>query len=165
MGREVVLLHGQPGSGSDWRQVADQLPGTLRVVALDRPGYGTNRQRAGGFAFNARAVLAELDARGIERAVLVGHSYGGGVALSLARLAPGRGEALSLLASLKKWPLLMLAVFLASFFPVGLYMLGVPSVFRLIGVADLLYFVATLWLLVAWVRTFPAKAWFVSLRN
>ena len=40
--------------------------------------------------FNARAVLAELDARGIERAVLVGHSYGGGVALSAARLAPER---------------------------------------------------------------------------
>ena len=72
---------------------------------------------------------------------------------------------LALLVSLKKWPLLMLAVFLASFFPVGLYMLGVPSVFRLIGVADLLYFVATLWLLVAWVRTFPEKGWFASLRN
>jgi len=49
--------------------------------------------------FNARAVLAELDARGIERAVLVGHSYGGGVALSAARLAPERVEALVLLAS------------------------------------------------------------------
>ena len=56
---------------------------------------------------------------------------------------------LGLLAGLKKWPLLMLGVFLASFFPVGLYLLGVPSLFRLIGVADLLYLVAALWLLVA----------------
>jgi hypothetical protein len=72
---------------------------------------------------------------------------------------------LGLLVSLKKWPLLMLAVFLASFFPVGLYLLGVPSVFRLIGVADLLYFIAALWLLVAWVRTFPLKGWFGSLRD
>jgi pimeloyl-ACP methyl ester carboxylesterase len=40
-----------------------------------------------------------MDARGIERAVLVGHSYGGGVALSVARLAPQRAEALVLLAS------------------------------------------------------------------
>ena len=31
------MLHGQPGSGSDWRQLADQLPADLRVVALDRP--------------------------------------------------------------------------------------------------------------------------------
>jgi pimeloyl-ACP methyl ester carboxylesterase len=99
MGREVVLLHGQPGLGSDWQQVADQLPPSLHVTAPDRPGYGASHQRAGGFAFNARTVLAELDARHIERAVLVGHSYGGGVALSLAHLAPERVEALVLLAS------------------------------------------------------------------
>lgn len=99
MGREVLLLHGQPGLASDWQQVADLLPSTLRVTALDRPGYGASRQRAGGFVFNARAVLADMDARQIERALLVGHSYGGGVALSLAALAPERVEALILLAS------------------------------------------------------------------
>jgi len=98
-GRTVVMLHGQPGSGSDWRQLADQLPGDMRVVALDRPGYGANPQPAGGFAANARAVVADLDARNIERAVLIGHSYGGAVALSVAALAPERVEALVLLAS------------------------------------------------------------------
>jgi pimeloyl-ACP methyl ester carboxylesterase len=96
---QLVLLHGQPGSASDWQQVADRLPGTLGVVALDRPGYGTSQQPAGGFGYGARAVLAELDARGIGRAVLVGHSYGGGVALSVAQRAPDRIEALVLLAS------------------------------------------------------------------
>jgi 3-oxoadipate enol-lactonase len=98
-GHQVVLLHGQPGSAADWQQVADRLPRTLGVVALDRPGYGASRQAAGGFAVNARAVVAELDARGIGRAVLVGHSYGGGVALAAAGLAPERVEALVLLAS------------------------------------------------------------------
>ena len=98
-GHQVVLLHGQPGSAADWLQVADRLPRTLGVVALDRPGYGASRQAAGGFAVNARAVVAELDARGIGRAVLVGHSYGGGVALAAAGLAPERVEALALLAS------------------------------------------------------------------
>ena len=44
-------------------------------------------------------MLAELDARGIGQAVLAGHSYGGGVALSVAELAPERVEALVLLAS------------------------------------------------------------------
>jgi 3-oxoadipate enol-lactonase len=96
---QVVLLHGQPGSAADWPQLAGRLPGTLRVLALDRPGYGASPVAAGGFHANARAVLAELDARKIERAVLVGHSYGGGVALSLAQQAPGRVEALVLLAS------------------------------------------------------------------
>ena len=44
-------------------------------------------------------MLDELDSRGIERAVLVGHSYGGGVALSVASVAPHRVEAVVLLAS------------------------------------------------------------------
>jgi 3-oxoadipate enol-lactonase len=48
---------------------------------------------------NARAVLDDLDSRGITRAVLVGHSYGGGVALSAASLAPGRVAAVVLIAS------------------------------------------------------------------
>ena len=94
-----MLLHGQPGSGADWQQVAGLLPPGLGAVALDRPGYGASREPAGGFAHGARAVLAELDARGIEQVVVAGHSYGGGVALSLAQLAPARVEALVLLAS------------------------------------------------------------------
>ena len=97
--RYVVLLHGQPGSGADWQQVADRLPDGLGVLAPDRPGYGASPHRAGGFAAGARAVVAEMDAQGIDRAVLVGHSYGGGVALATARLAPARVEALVLLAS------------------------------------------------------------------
>jgi putative heme transporter len=96
---EVVLLHGQPGSPADWQQVAGRLPAQLHAVATDRPGYGSSQLPAGGFAANARAVLDDLDSRGITRAVLVGHSYGGGVALSAASLAPGRVEAVVLLGS------------------------------------------------------------------
>lgn len=94
-----MLLHGQPGSASDWQQVTGLLPVTLSVLAVDRPGYGASQQPAGGFGYGARTVLADMDARGIGRAVLVGHSYGGGVALSVARQAPDRVEALVLLAS------------------------------------------------------------------
>ena len=93
------MLHGQPGSAADWLQVAGRLPAQFHAVAADRPGYGSSQLPAGGFAANARAVLDDLDARGIERAVLVGHSYGGGVALSAASLAPHRVEAVVLLAS------------------------------------------------------------------
>ena len=97
--RAIVLLHGQPGSRSDWQQLAGLLPADMRLLALDRPGYAASPYPAGDFAFNARTVLAEMDAAGIERAVLVGHSYGGGVALSVATLAPERVTALVLLAS------------------------------------------------------------------
>lgn len=96
---ELVLLHGQPGSPADWHQVAERLPARLHAVAADRPGYGSSQLPAGGFAANARAVIDDLDARGIDRAVLVGHSFGGGVAVSAASLAPERVEAVVLLAS------------------------------------------------------------------
>jgi pimeloyl-ACP methyl ester carboxylesterase len=96
---ELILLHGQPGSPADWQLVIARLPARLHAMAPDRPGYGSSRLPAGGFAANACAVLDDLDSRGIDRAVLVGHSYGGGVALAAASLAPGRVEAVVLLAS------------------------------------------------------------------
>lgn len=94
-----MLLHGQPGLGSEWDQVAARLPERFRVLAPDRPGHGSSTQAGGGLDVNAAAVLADMDARGIERAVLAGHSYGGGVALRVASIAPDRVEALVLLAS------------------------------------------------------------------
>jgi len=93
------MLHGQPGLGSDWEHVIRRLPGALRCWAPDRPGYGSSTLAPGGFAHNASAILAGLDARGVERAVFVGHSYGGGVALTVAASAPHRVEALVLLAT------------------------------------------------------------------
>jgi pimeloyl-ACP methyl ester carboxylesterase len=97
---ELVLLHGQPGSPADWLPLAGRLPAQLHAVAADRPGYGSSPLAAGGFAANARALLDDMDARGVRHAVLVGHSYGGGVALSAASLAPERVAAVVLLASI-----------------------------------------------------------------
>jgi pimeloyl-ACP methyl ester carboxylesterase len=94
----VVLLHGQPGSPADWEAVIARLPPQLRASAADRPGYGASPHAAGGFTANAEAVLADLDARGAQGAVLVGHSWGGGVALRAASLAPDRVRAVVLLA-------------------------------------------------------------------
>jgi len=95
---ELVLLHGQPGTAADWKAVMARLPAQLHAVAVDRPGYGASRRRAAGFTANAQAVLDDLDERGVERAVLVGHSWAGGVALQAAALAPDRVQAVVLLA-------------------------------------------------------------------
>jgi hypothetical protein len=54
---------------------------------------------------------------------------------------------LGILAALWGKPWLMLIIFAASFVPVGLYMLGVPSSYRLIGIADLLYLLSAVLLL------------------
>ncbi|HET9082707.1 MAG TPA: alpha/beta fold hydrolase [Trebonia sp.] len=96
---ELVLLHGQPGSAADWQSVIARLPPQLHAVAADRPGYGANARPADGFTANAQAVLDDLDARGVQDAVLVGHSWGGGVALRTANLAPHRVRAVVLLGS------------------------------------------------------------------
>jgi len=52
------------------------------------------------------------------------------------------------LAALFERPFLMVVIFLFSFFPIGLYLLGVPSAYRLIGVFDLLYLLSAVVLLV-----------------
>jgi pimeloyl-ACP methyl ester carboxylesterase len=98
--RHVVLLHGQPGSRADWNQVVAALPAKLLPVALDRPGYGANPNPAGNLDTNARAVLGELDAHGVDRAVIGGCSFGGGVALTLAALAPNRVAGLVLVSAI-----------------------------------------------------------------
>jgi pimeloyl-ACP methyl ester carboxylesterase len=95
----VLLLHGQPGSGADWRAVERRLAPRFRVLAPDRPGYGSNRARAGGFAANARAMVGLLDRLGLKRAIVVGHSWGGGAAIAMARRYPERVAGLVLVGA------------------------------------------------------------------
>src|SRR5258706_16389429 len=97
----LVLLHGQPGTGADWQHVIAMLPEHISAVALDRPGHGSSRQAGGGLDVNAAAVIEELDARGIDRAVVVGHSYGGAGALGVPAPAPAPREARVLLRPLR----------------------------------------------------------------
>ena len=99
-----MLLHGQPGSPADWAAVIARLPEQLHAFAPDRPGYGASGRPAGGFTANAQAVLDDLDARGVQNAVLVGHSWGGGVALRAASLAPDRVRAVVLLVEAAPGP-------------------------------------------------------------
>jgi pimeloyl-ACP methyl ester carboxylesterase len=98
--RHVLLLHGQPGSRTDWDPVMAALPAQLVPLAIDRPGYGGSIHPAGDLEANARAVLAELDAAEVDRVVVCGCSYGGGVALTLAQLAPHRIAGLVLVSSI-----------------------------------------------------------------
>jgi hypothetical protein len=96
--RELVLLHGQPGSAADWEAVLERLPAHLHAVAADRPGYGASRRAAADFAANAEVILDDLDRRGVDAAVLVAHSWAAGAALLAARQAPDRVQAVVLLA-------------------------------------------------------------------
>jgi pimeloyl-ACP methyl ester carboxylesterase len=99
-GQPVVLLHGQPGSAADWSRVTPLLAGhAVRVLTVDRPGYGEAAGPARDWAGNAEALLEVLDERGVGAAVVVGYSWAGGVALEAALTAPERIRGLVLMGS------------------------------------------------------------------
>ncbi|WP_194290079.1 alpha/beta fold hydrolase [Nocardia macrotermitis] len=98
----VVLLHGQPGDHSAWDGVLERLPSSVRALAWDRPGYGSSESAGGTLEENAVWLLDRLDRAGIPDAVLAGHSYGGGVALAAAAIAPERVRGLISIAGV--WP-------------------------------------------------------------
>lgn len=95
----MVLLHGQPGTGLDWQWVVPLLETDFTVVVPDRPGYGSTGGPATGFAGNAVAVVRLLDRLGVDRAVVVGHSWAGGIAMALASDHPERVAGLVLVSS------------------------------------------------------------------
>lgn len=80
-GRPVVLIHGWPLSGHAWRPQKQELEDAgYRVVAYDRRGFGESDKPADGYDYDTMAgdVKAIVDRLGLENAVLVGFSMGGG---------------------------------------------------------------------------------------
>lgn len=93
----VLLLHGQPGGARDWHRVVEAIADRTTTIVADRPGWD-GHTTATDLAGNARAATAWLDARGVRRATIVGHSFGGAVACWLAAHAAERVSALVLAA-------------------------------------------------------------------
>jgi pimeloyl-ACP methyl ester carboxylesterase len=94
-GIPIVLIHGLPGTAEDFEKVMPLLAGH-RTIALDRPGYGYSD---GGYHPIERQLLAIeqlLDHLAIGKAVLVGHSYGGTIALAFAARRPERVQGMVL---------------------------------------------------------------------
>lgn len=99
-GEPVILLHGFGESLLSWRAVFDRLAGRMDVVAVDLPGFGLSDKPASGYSTDSLAliVLRAMDALGMERAWVVGHSLGGAVATAVAANAPTRVRGLVLVA-------------------------------------------------------------------
>jgi pimeloyl-ACP methyl ester carboxylesterase len=91
-GPAVVFLHGFGSSLDLWRSLMPDLARNHRVLALDLKGFGWTDRPRGDYSPSAQAELvwALLDARGIDRAALVGHSWGASVALAMALASPER---------------------------------------------------------------------------
>jgi pimeloyl-ACP methyl ester carboxylesterase len=99
----IVVIHGAGCNLEDMRLAfAERLANRHRVILLDRPGLGWSKRRGrdGSSPQYQAAILRELlDQIGVEQAIVVGHSWGGAVALSFALDHPDRTAALALLAS------------------------------------------------------------------
>lgn len=98
----LYFLHGNSETAYNWLEVWSHLQARWRLVAFTMPGYGASEREwrtAHTLRYLARISLALLSRLGIERAIFVGHSQGGGVSLAAALQEPWRIRALALLAS------------------------------------------------------------------
>jgi pimeloyl-ACP methyl ester carboxylesterase len=97
-GTPVVLLHGYTDSWRSFERVLPLLPTSLRVFAITQRGHGNSQKPHHGYEPGAFAadVAAFLDAFGLERAVIVGHSMGATVGQRFAIDYPRRIKALVL---------------------------------------------------------------------
>ena len=103
-GGTVLLLHGSgPGvsAWANWRLTIPTLARNFRVVAPDIVGFGFTERTVDTYDRGTwtHHVVAVLDALGIERAHVVGNSFGGSIALSLAIHHPGRVRRLGLMGA------------------------------------------------------------------
>ncbi|HSE05443.1 MAG TPA: alpha/beta hydrolase, partial [Methylomirabilota bacterium] len=98
-GAAVVCVHASASSSAQWRPLMDRLAGRFRTLAPDLYGSGKSPRWPAIRPLSLADEVALLDpvlAAAGERFHLVGHSYGGAVALQAALAAPGRVESLVL---------------------------------------------------------------------
>ena len=100
VGTPLILIHGMMDSAQNWKKNIDELARTQRVYAIDLIGFGySSRHTRAPYSLKyfAATVCEFLDALGIARANIAGHSLGGAVALELARRLPARVNKLVLI--------------------------------------------------------------------
>ncbi len=132
----VVLLHGFPQDSSAWTGVTPLLnEAGLRTLAPDLRGYSPKARPAERSAYQlgviAGDVLALLDAAQAERAHIVGHDWGGGLAWYLAMHHPERVASLTVLSTphpaAMQWAFLRSAQAVRSWYMVGMQLPWLPE--------------------------------------
>lgn len=96
----MVLIHGIPGAAASWTGVARQLAADCDVVVPDLLGFGRSPRTQDLMAHaQASALLSALREAGIARAMIVGHDFGGPIALEILRRAPEKVTGVALIAA------------------------------------------------------------------
>ncbi len=120
----IVLLHGAGSNLEDmYLALGERLAARHRIILVDRPGLGFSARKAGegsSPAYQATVLRELLDRLDVDRAVFVGHSWGGTLALTFALDYPQRVAGLVLIAPPTHpglWPMTKLNALLAT--PIG----------------------------------------------
>ena len=97
----IALLHGITSTADAWREVMPRLAERYTVVAPDLIGHGRSAKPRGDYSLGAYAagVRDLLALLGFERATVVGHSFGGGIAMQFSYLFPEYVERMALISS------------------------------------------------------------------
>ncbi len=100
-GAPLLLISGLNGLAQPWRGITPEMARSFRVIAHDHRGLGASDKWDGAYSVDqiAEDVLGLMDALGLERAHIVGHSLGGAVAQAIAADHPDRVAGLILYAS------------------------------------------------------------------
>ena len=106
-GTPLVLIHGWGSTSADWDGVIAALGDSYTVLTFDLPGHGGSTTSGDSVTITQMAddVAAAMDAVGLERAAIVGHSMGGAIAAEFAARYPSRA---SLLIGADTWHYLQL---------------------------------------------------------
>jgi pimeloyl-ACP methyl ester carboxylesterase len=100
-GPVLLLIHGMAGTWESWQEVIEPLARTHTVIAADLPGHGASQPGAGDYSLGSLAAVLRdlLLGLGHDRATLVGHSLGGGIAMQFSYQFPAMVERLVLVSS------------------------------------------------------------------
>jgi pimeloyl-ACP methyl ester carboxylesterase len=100
-GPVLLMIHGMAGTYENWQAVIEPLAQRYTVIAPDLPGHGNSESGAGDYSLGSLAsgLRDLLITLGYDRATLVGHSLGGGIAMQFAYQFPEITERLVLVSS------------------------------------------------------------------
>jgi pimeloyl-ACP methyl ester carboxylesterase len=100
-GPDLLMIHGMTGLIEDWEPVFGPATNRYRITAYDRPGHGySSAPEQYTLAHNADTALALIDKLKLKDVIVVGHSYGGAVAVAMAVRNPPQVKAFVLLGGL-----------------------------------------------------------------
>lgn len=101
-GQPFLILHGWGSNSLKWQKVADILSRKgFKVIVPDLPGFGKDNELNSAWGLDDYVVFVEkfVSEIGIEKFILAGHSFGGGIGVKYAIRNPGKVEKLFLLAA------------------------------------------------------------------